>query len=71
MNRILNRIKVMIYMTMITAVLLLAYKKINKSKGFKIAKLRFEIELEDDIIKTIVRLCGGNPDNAAHLFSSA
>jgi hypothetical protein len=49
----------------------LAYKKINKIKGFKIAKLRFEIELEDDIIKTIVRLCAGNPDNANHLFSSA
>jgi len=70
-NRTLNGIKVMIYMTMITAVLVLAYKKINKIKGFKIAKLRFEIELEDDLIKTIVRLCGGNPDNANHLFSSA
>jgi len=56
---------------MITATLLLAYKKINKLKGFKITKLRFETEPEADIIKTIVILCGGNPNKAPHLFSSA
>jgi IS4 transposase len=66
-----NGIKVMIYMTMIVSVLILAYKKINKIKGFKIARLRFEIELENEIIKTIVVLCGGEPNKAAHYFSSA
>ena len=50
--------------------LLLAYKKINKLKGFKIAKLKFETELETDIIKTIVLLCGGDPNKAPHLLSS-
>jgi hypothetical protein len=65
-----NGIKVMIYMTMILATLLIAYKKINNKKGFKIVKLKFEIELENEIIKTIVILCGGDPDKAAHLFSS-
>ena len=70
-SRTLNGMKVMIYMTMITAVLLLAYKKINKLKGYKIAKLTFETELETDIIKTIVVLCGGDPNKAPHLFSSA
>jgi len=65
-----NGMKVMIYMTMIVAVLLLAYKKINKIKGYKIAKLRFEVELENEIIKTIVILCGGDPNNAMHLFES-
>lgn len=69
-SRTLNGIKVMIYMTMITAVLLLAYKKINKLKGYKIAKLKFETELETDIIKTIVVLCGGDPSKAPHLFAS-
>lgn len=65
-----NGIKVMIYMTMILAILLIAYKKLNKIKGFKIAKLRFEIELENEIIKTIVLLCNGDPDRAPHLFNS-
>jgi hypothetical protein len=66
-----NGIKVMIYMTMIVSVLILAYKKLNKIKSFKIAKLKFEIELENEIIKTIVVLCGGNPNKAAHYFNSA
>jgi hypothetical protein len=58
-------------MTMILAILIIAYKKTNKIKGFKIAKLKFEIELENDAIKTIVMLCGGDPTKAAHYFSSA
>lgn len=66
-----NGIKVMVYMTMILAILILAYKKLNRLKGFKIAKLKFELELENDIIKQIVVLCGGDPSRAPHLFSSA
>lgn len=66
-----NGIKVMIYMTMILAILIIAYKKLNKIKSFKIAKLKFEIELENEIIKTIVTLCGGDPSKAAYYFSSA
>ncbi|MBD0287727.1 MAG: IS4 family transposase [Flavisolibacter sp.] len=69
-SRTENGMKVMIYMTMIVAILLIAYKKINKIKGFKIAKLKFVIELEKEIIKTIVVLCGGEPSKAAHLFNS-
>jgi FOG: Transposase and inactivated derivatives len=63
-----NGIKVMIYMTMILATLIIVYKKKNGIKGFKIAKLKFGIELENEIIKSIVILCGGNPNKAAHLF---
>lgn len=70
-SRDANGIKVMIYMTMILAILIIAYKKINKIKSFKIAKLKFEIELENEVIKTIVTLCGGDPGKAAHFFSSA
>jgi hypothetical protein len=70
-SRNINGIKVMIYMTMILAILIIAYKKINRIKGFKIAKLKFELELETEIMKAVVILCGGNPDNAPHLFSSA
>jgi len=69
-SRDTNGIKVMIYMTMILAILIIAYKKINKIKGFKIAKLKFELELENEIIKEIVLLCGGDPDRAQHLFNS-
>ena len=55
---------------MILAILIIAYKKFNNIKGFKIAKLRFEIELENEMIKTIVMLCGGDPNKANHLFNS-
>ena len=66
-----NGIKVMVYMTMILSILIIAYKKINNIKGYKIAKLRFELELDSELIKEIVILCGGDPSKAAHLFSSA
>lgn len=68
-SRNLNGIKVMIYMTMILAILILAYKKLNKIKGYKIAKLKFEIDLDNSIIKEIVLLCGGNPLLAKHLWN--
>jgi hypothetical protein len=58
-------------MTMILAILIIAYKKLNNIKGFKITKLRFEIELENEIIKTIVMLCGGDPNKATQLFNSS
>ena len=56
---------------MILAILIIAYKKINNIKGFKIAKLKFELELENEIIKIIVMFCGTNPNKAAHLFNSS
>lgn len=64
-----NGIKVMLYMTMILAILILAYKKTNKIKGFKIAKLKFELELDRLITKEIVILCGGDPEKAPHLWN--
>lgn len=70
-SRDINGIKVMIYMTMILAILILAYKKINKISGYKIAKLKFEIDLENSIMKEIVLLCGGNPEKAKHLWNSS
>lgn len=66
-----NAIKVMIYMTLILSMLLIVYKKTNKITGFKIAKLKFEIELDNLLIKEIVVLCGGNPQKAAHFWSSS
>jgi len=63
-----NGIKVMLYMTMILATLLIVYKKTNKMKGFKAPKLAFEIELANEMTKAIVIICGGDPSKAPHLW---
>lgn len=59
-NRSENGIQVMLYVTMIAAVLLIAYKKLNHLTGFKIAKQKFEQELETAILKNMITMCGGN-----------
>lgn len=59
-----NGIKVMMYMMMITAILLLLYKKQNAIEGYKIAKFCFVEELELEIIKEIVVFCGGDPSKS-------
>ena len=46
-----NGIRVMLYMTMILATLIIVYKKINKTKGFKMTKIKLEIELDNEMIK--------------------
>jgi len=56
-----NGIKVMVYVTLIAAMLVLVYRKLNQMSGFKIAKLRFDQELQADIIRELVLLCPGNP----------
>ena len=47
-------------MTVILAMLILIYKKINKI-GYKTAKRRFDIELGDLLTAVIVQYCGGDP----------
>ena len=59
-SRTENGIKVMLYMTLILALLLIVYKTKNKISSYKIAKIRFRNELEMDIIREIVILCNGN-----------
>lgn len=59
-SRTENGIKVMLYMTLILSLLLIVYKIRNKISSYKIAKIRFQNELEMDIIKEIVILCNGN-----------
>ena len=61
----------MLYMTLIAAILIIAYKDLNKIKNFKSAKLDFETELEELIMKDIVILCGGDPNKAKHLWNSS
>jgi hypothetical protein len=66
-----NGIEVMLYMTLIVAILVLAYKKLNHIDSYKIAKLKFEIQLDNLLIKEIVLLCGGNPGKAPHLWNTS
>lgn len=54
-----NAIKVMIYCTLIVAMLLLIYKKMNNISSYKIAKIRFASELHDLILLNII----DNPSN--------
>lgn len=63
-----NGIKIMLYMTLIVASLIIVYRKLNKVKSYKIAKQQIEMELNDEMIKVIVRLCGGDPEKAAALW---
>lgn len=56
-----NGIEVMLYMTLIVAMLILIYKHTNKL-GYKTAKRRFKMEVRDLVISLIVVKCGGNPD---------
>ena len=61
-NRSENGIKVILYITMIAAILILAYKKTNGLKGFKIVKQKFIQELEKEVVRDLILLCGGNPE---------
>jgi hypothetical protein len=70
-SRTTNGIKVMIYMTMIMSILITVYKKRNSISSYKIAKLKFSIELDSLLTKEIVILCGGDPSLAPHLFSDS
>ena len=55
-----NGMMVMMYMTMIASMLVLTYKRLNKV-GYKTAVRRISFELNEFIIKMIVRECGGDP----------
>ncbi|QPH39826.1 transposase [Pedobacter endophyticus] len=56
-----NGIKIILYMTLILSMLILIYKKSNKT-GYKTAKRRISMELDDLVTIQIVIACGGNPD---------
>ncbi|MBX0331855.1 transposase [Pontibacter sp. HSC-14F20] len=56
-----NGIQVMRYMTLIVALLLIVYRKLNKLDSDRRARLRFAQELDVEIVRQIVLLCGGDP----------
>jgi len=55
-----NGIKIILYMTLILSMLILLYKIINQI-GYKTAKRRFGIELDELIMAIVVQYCGGDP----------
>jgi len=67
-NRSENGIKVMLYCTMIAAILLLTYKELNGLKGYKIMKQKFINDLEKSLMKDFVFMCGGDPNKVDTFF---
>lgn len=57
----INGIKIILYMTLILAMLIHIYKKYN-NVGYKTAKRRVKMELEELLTIIIVKACGGDPD---------
>lgn len=57
----INGIKIILYMTLILAMLIHIYKKYN-NVGYKTARRRVKMELEELLTIIIVKACGGNPD---------
>ena len=55
-----NAIQTMLYSTLITTMLLLVYKKLNKISSYKIAKLRFFKELQATVMLRILEANDGN-----------
>ncbi len=60
-SRTQNGIQVMFYLTMIAAMLILVYRKINDLKGFKHVKAQFVQDLEESLLHEIILICGGDP----------
>ena len=56
-----NGIKIVLYITLILAILLLVYKKLNDI-GYKTAVRRFRIELDEMIMKMTIIFAGGDPN---------
>ena len=55
-----NGMQVMLYMTLIASMLVLIYKRAN-NVGYKTAVRRIALELNEMIIKLVVKHCGGDP----------
>jgi len=70
-NRSMNGIKVMMYMTMILSILITIYKKENKKTGYKIVKLEIINEIYDSLLREIVIMSGGNPDLITHYLNDS
>lgn len=55
-----NGIRIMLYVAILAAALLMVYRERNQLAGFKLVKLAFANDLADDITRLLIRLCGGD-----------
>ena len=56
-----NGIQVVLYVTLIAAMLIYIFKKANEIESYKIAKLKFALHLELILTQLLIEQCGGNP----------
>lgn len=61
-----NAIRTVLHNTVTVAILILAFKKLNNISSFKIAKFKFKLELDFELVKEIVSITGGD---IARLYS--
>ena len=59
LNRSENGIKVILYATMVAAILVQAYGHINALKSFKIPKQKLSQEIETENIRHLIQFFGG------------
>lgn len=64
-----NGIKTTIYITLIAAILIIAYKKIRGLKGLKLARQAFAQELEKELMREIVTMTGGSLQKFDKIFN--
>lgn len=69
LSRSYNGLQVEMYMALISAILVLVYKKENNLSGYKIPKLKMAQEIESLLMKEIVRLCGGDPNKVDDVWA--
>ncbi|AKD03762.1 transposase [Pontibacter korlensis] len=65
-TREMNGIQVMRCMTLIVALLLIVYRKLDSDRR---AKMRFAQELDTEIVRQIVLFCGGDPAKMENLVT--
>jgi len=65
-----NGIKVILYTTLILSILLTAYKKLNKLSGYKITKIAFALDLEEELIKYLIHLNTENGESKKPFFDT-
>ena len=61
-----NGLQVILYTTLIAAILIQVYRTENNIKGYKQAVLKFRNELEALLLDAIIIACGGDPQKRTH-----
>jgi Transposase DDE domain len=67
-NRSENGIKIILYSTLIAAILLIVYKKTNNLKGYKIMRQKFVQDMEKLLAIDLVFLCNGDTEKARKIL---